>query len=294
MLQALEFGRRYTGPAAYSVLIPSWNNLPFLQLCIRALRAHSEEPHQVVVIINEGRDGSLEWVWAQSDIDFVYSPENLGICYALNVARQLLAAPYVVYMNDDMYPLPGWDSALLRRARAMPHPMFMLSGTMIEPYRSSNPCISYGDYGSDLAGFAERPLLDTYRQHQKADWSGSTWPPNLLPLELWDAVGGLSVAYSPGSYSDPDLSLKLWTLGVREFVGVGDALVYHFGKKSTGRIKRHRGREHFVRSWGMSSGTFTKYFLRIGSPYTGALEEPRIPFSRKVKDWLKMKGLIKA
>ena len=294
MLEAVEFGKRFAGSAAYAVLIPSWNNLPYLQLCIRSLELHSKEAGQIIVIINEGRDGSLEWIRTQEAIDYVYSPVNLGICYALNVARSLIAAPYVVYMNDDMYALPGWDKALLQRAQAMPNRMFMLSGTMIEPYRSLNSCISFGAYGEDVAGFAERPLLEHYAEHKMPDWSGSTWPPNLLPIELWDAVGGLSILFSPGSYSDPDLSRKLWELGVRHFVGVGDALVYHFGKKSTGRLRRHRGRELFLHSWGISSGTFTKYYLKLGQPYTGQLSEPEVPFWRKLKDWLKYKGLLKA
>jgi len=41
-----------------SVVIPTWNNLDMLKLCLRSVREHSELSHQVVVHVNEGTDGT--------------------------------------------------------------------------------------------------------------------------------------------------------------------------------------------------------------------------------------------
>src|SRR5215472_9755427 len=82
----------------FSILIPTWNNLAYLQLCIDSIRKNSKYKHQVIVHVNEGKDGSLEWIRKQKDIDYTYSAENIGICYALNMSSELALTNYIVYI----------------------------------------------------------------------------------------------------------------------------------------------------------------------------------------------------
>ncbi len=264
----------------FSIVIPSWNNLKYLQLCIRSLRENSTYPHQLIVMVNEGSDGTLAWVEAQEDIDFVYCPTNIGICYGLNACRQLVYTSYLLYANDDMYFCPQWDAKLWEAASQQPSPWFMLSGTMIE--RSGhNPCCVIANYGDSPDDFMERELLSDLPRLARPDWMGSTWPPNLVPVELWDLVGGMSVEFSPGMYSDPDLSMKLWQAGVRSFIGVGECLVYHFGCVSTRRMKKNRGREMFLAKWKISSNLFMHNFLHLGETPPRITPEPHLSFLQK-------------
>ena len=96
----------------FSILIPSWNNLEFLKLCIRCIREHSVVPFELIVHLNEGKDGSLEWVRDQLDIAYSHSMTNVGVCHAMNAMRKLAKADYLLYINDDMYVLPAWDLLL--------------------------------------------------------------------------------------------------------------------------------------------------------------------------------------
>jgi GT2 family glycosyltransferase len=276
----------------FSLLIPSWNNLEYLQLCIRSIRQNSAFAHQIIVLINEGKDGSLAWIKEQQDIDYVYSPENLGICYGLNVCRSLIHTDYLVYINDDMYMLPDWDRILQDEIRTLPHRQFMLSATMIEPYDIKNICGLVKNYGDHPSVFQEELLLKEFKDLEKPDWSGSTWPPVLIPVELWDLVGGMSIEFSPGMYSDPDLSMKLWKAGVRYFKGLGNSRVYHFGSKSTKRIRKNHGRNMFLRKYGMTSRYFVKNFLKRGQPFSGPLTEPKIPWQDKLLHRLKTALLL--
>ncbi len=292
-LSAIEKTYRTAGQKdkhLFSLLIPSWNNLAYLKLCVRSIRQNSTHPHQIILLINEGKDGSVAWAEKQPDIDYVYAPENLGICYGLNACRELVHTGFMVYINDDMYMLPGWDDVLFREVRKMPHNNFMLSATMIEPYDIKNTCGLVAHYGDSLENFREKQLLQDFRQLKKADWSGSTWPPVLIPTALWDLVGGMSAEFSPGMYSDPDLSMKLWQAGVRYFKGLGDSKVYHFGSKSTKRVKRNKGRNMFLQKYGITSRYFVKHYLRRGENFTGPLQEPTIPLPdkwlHKIKLWL--------
>ncbi len=259
----------------FSVVIPTWNNLPFLQNCIRSIRLHSRVNLQIIVVANQANDGTLPWLNEQNDIDYIYSEQNMGICYGLNAARKLIRSPYLIYLNDDMYVLPGWDTALQKAVQEMGHDNFYLSATMIEPSHTGNPCVMVANYGNGLDNFKEDELLTTYQQYQRNDWCGATWPPSLIPLPLWDLVGGMSTEFSPGMYSDPDLSKKLYEAGVRYFRGIGDSLVYHFGSRSTRRIRQNTGRKTFLRKWGITSNYFCRHFLQLGQDFKGPLPETK-------------------
>ncbi|MBK7214747.1 MAG: glycosyltransferase [Bacteroidales bacterium] len=260
----------------FSLLIPSWNNLEYLKLCVGSIRKNSRLDLQIIVIANEGKDGTLEWLKNQPDIDFVHAETNIGICYGLNIARSLIKSDYVVYVNDDMYLLPDWDTELKSEIDSIGHKSFMLSATLIEPNDTGNSCVVVKDFGSDLESFREADLLKEYRQLSIPDWNGSTWPPNVVHIDLWDLVGGLSIEFSPGMYSDPDLSRKLYEAGVRYFKGKGNSLVYHFGSKSTRRVRKNTGRKTFLMKWGITSKTFTDLYLKKGEKFSGSIAEPKI------------------
>jgi glycosyltransferase involved in cell wall biosynthesis len=258
----------------FSILIPTWNNFELLKLCVRSIRQNSAFPHQIIVHVNDGSDGSLEWVREQG-ITHTASPENIGICLAVNEAAMHATQDYILYLNDDMYCCPGWDTALAGKLKLLDTDLFMLSGTMIEPREANNPCVIVRDYGTDVANFDETRLLAELPQQCKADWLGATWPPTLVSKRWWFKVGGYSSEFSPGMSSDNDFSMKLWHAGCRIFLGVGDSLVYHFQCKSTGKVKKNNGGKQFLYKWGMRQSVFDRYFLRRGLPAQGlVLEEP--------------------
>jgi len=271
----------------FSILIPSWNNLDYLRLCVESIRKNSSHRHQIIIHVNEGKDGTLEWVASQEDLDYTYSPENIGVCYALNGCRGIVAADYIVYLNDDMYVCPGWDAELDREIREIGHKFFFLSATVIEPTHTGNPCVLVMNYGRDPAGFLEEKLLKEYSSLPMHDWQGATWPPNVVHRDIWDLVGGYSIEFSPGFYSDPDFSMKLWMLNIRLFKGVSKSRVYHFGAKSTSRVKKNKGYYTFIAKWGMTSSTLTRYFLRSGTAYEGPLKAPELTAWLRVKNFFK-------
>jgi glycosyltransferase involved in cell wall biosynthesis len=244
-------------------------------------------PLQIIVHINEGTDGTAAWVKSQSDLNFTFSQENIGVCYALNQCRTLAKGDYFLYLNDDMYVCPGWDQYLFNEIKAIGHDAFFLSATAIEPVNTDNDCVIVQNFGMDPESFQQENLLKEFQDPVKKDWQGSTWPPNVVHKKTWDLVGGYSIEYSPGLYSDPDFSMKLWKAGIRLFKGVGDSRVYHFGGKSTKRVVKNKGYYTFISKWGMTSGTFTKKMLRSGEPFDGILNEPVFSFSLKAKNWFK-------
>ena len=249
----------------FSIIIPTWNNLPFLQLAVETIRRHSAHAHEILVHVNDGSDGTLAWVREQG-LKHTASPANIGICFAVNRVAALATKPHLLYLNDDMAVLPGWDTRLLEIAQRLEGRRFMLSSTMVEPGGAKNRCTVAADYGRDVAGFREAELIAALPALRRAHWLGSTWPPTLLPTWMWTEVGGYSTEFSPGMSSDNDLSMKLWHAGCRTFIGLGDSFVYHFACVSTQRIVKNDGRLQFLHKWGISQRDFDRICLHRGEP----------------------------
>jgi glycosyltransferase involved in cell wall biosynthesis len=222
-----------------------------------------------------------------------HSAQNIGICLAVNESATHAEHDLIVYLNDDMVVCPGWDTRLLARIAALPTRRFMVSGTMIEPHATGNVCAVVADFGDSAESFRETDLLAALPRLARSDWAGATWPPTVVHRDVWREVGGYSSEFSPGMSSDNDFSMKLWQAGCRHFIGVGDALVYHFQCKSTGKVVKNDGRRQFLEKWSLSQGSFDRYYLRRGQPLPagdGAFPEPQATLGlalAKVKDGLK-------
>ncbi len=280
----MNFIKKYgtlSGEEKFSIVIPTWNNIEYLQHCIESIEKNSRYKHQIIVHVNEGNDGTLDWLETRNDIFYTQTNENVGICFGLNAARTLVETDYILYINDDMHVCRDWDKYLLDEINSLDTNLFFLSATMIEP-KTNNPAAIEFDCGDSLENFEEEKLMSKCSSLEKNDWSGATWPPNVVHRDVWDLAGGYSVEFSPGMYSDPDFSMKLWQAGVRIFKGVGKSRVYHFASKTTKRIKKNDGYYKFIDKWGITAKTFADKYLKRGKSYAGELTEAKISFAEKI------------
>ena len=91
----------------YSIIIPTFNNLEYLQLTLNSIHKNSKYNHEIIIHINEGTDGTLEFI-KKEKIKYTYSTENLGLCTAVNLAAEKATTDYILYCHDDMYLCPNW------------------------------------------------------------------------------------------------------------------------------------------------------------------------------------------
>jgi GT2 family glycosyltransferase len=249
-----------------SILIPSWNNLPYLKLCIEKIRQHSSLEHQILVHVNQGTDGSLDWV-RQQCIIHSHSSSNIGICLAVNQLAAMATHDWLVYLNDDMVCCPGWDDALIRSINALPNDLAYLSSTLIEPNKTVNNLTIVRNFGDTAESFEESRLLAEYRADPRGDIAGQASPVSVISKRWWHMVGGYSLELSPGMGSEDDLMMKFWVAGCRHYAVIGDSRIYHFACRSTGRVRRNRGARTFVTKWGLTLGEFKRnYLMRSALP----------------------------
>lgn len=254
-----------------SIIIPTWKNVALIDLTCRGLKRNSAVNHEIIVFFNEYGEAERKWR-SGKDILSDSSETNLGVCAAVNRAARLATCDYICYMNDDMYPLPGWDVAL-DPYMGMDEKLW-LSSTPIEP-QEANPCaIGSCDYGDSPANFRETDLLRDFEKLKRPYNMVSTWTPFVISRANWEAIGGFDETYFPGNGSDPDLAMKMFKHGCRLFIGVGSSLVYHFARKSTARHDGQKSmdpRSYFKQKWGISWRRFLNSML-----YRGEVITPRI------------------
>ena len=260
-----------------SIVIPTYNNLDYLKLCLKSLIKNSSFNHEIIIHINDGSDGTSDFIKA-NNYKHTSSIDNIGLCTSINKATKLVSNQYILYTHDDMYFCPNWDKVLLDEVKRLNHDNFYLSGTMIEPNSGHIVC----DFGADLNTFNEDELLSKYKDINFYDHQGTHFAPHLVSKKLWDKVGGFSEEFNPGIGSDPDFNMKLWKEGVRIFKGLNDFKVYHFGSLTTRKKKnfiQNRGDKIFLKKWGFSIKFFKKYYLKSKTKYDGPLNEPKKTFN---------------
>ncbi len=253
----------------FSVIIPTFNNLEYLKLCIESLENNSKYKHELIFYINEGSDGSHEYL-KNKKYKFKYSKINKGVCVAFNEAVKLATNKYIVLGHDDMYFCPNWDTVFMNELQLIKEKDFFLSGIMVQ--RTNADLIL--DCGSNYKDFNKNKLLDELPKMQANDFQGTHWQPSLLPITTWQKVNGFSEEFSPGLGSDPDFNFKLWNIGVRLFKGLGNCRVYHFSSVSLRKKSWNNGAKTFLLKWGISIKFFRKHYLKVNTIYDGPLKSP--------------------
>lgn len=255
----------------FSIVIPTWKNLEYLDLALKGVRRNSAADHEVIVFFNEFDASCARWLEGQT-VKHGRSDRNLGVCGAVNRGAEMATTEYLCFLNDDMYPLPGWDLALAEHLGAG-DPLW-LSGTAVEAGEAT-PCYIGGcDYGDRPETFQEERLLKEYAVLKRPYNIVSTWTPTLLAMKDWRAVGGFDEAYFPGNGSDPDLAMKFYRQGCRLFIGVGASLVYHFSRRTISRFDDDETmdpRAYFKKKWGVSWKRFLRKMIRRDEVITPAL-----------------------
>ena len=278
----------------FSILIPTFNNLEYLKICINSIKKNSKFNHQIIVHVNEGTDGTIEYL-KKKQIKYTHTSNNIGMPKALNIASKHSNFEYIVISHDDFYYCPNWDVVFKNEIDSLKDENFYLSGTMIghtesDSKRFSPPIINAG---KTFDTFDEQKLLNNNNEIKTFNWQGTTKCPGLVTKKLWDRVGGWSEDFFPTGGDDTDFAKKLWDENVRIFKGLGACSVYHFGSITTRKKPKNintylgsKANKIFLRKWGMTINFFEKFYLNAGLDQNKdqVFEEFKNPLNEPIKD----------
>ena len=244
LLEALTYDN--LNPPKVDIIIPTYNNLQYLQRCVEAIRRNTSWPHNIIVV-NSGADGTDKWLQQQPDIIYYNSAERLHFSAANNVGIKIAAEEYVCLLNDDTIPGKGWLRALMAEA--------------VKPEVGAVGPFSNCDQGwlhnekIEVAGMDLHPAMKLHEVEHIIPQIGDHTHKKILLPQKWIAfyatlfprkvineVGFLDEDFKSGC-EDRDYCYRVEAKGYR-FLQTMDSWVFHFGGTARKRAENENAAQH--------------------------------------------------
>lgn len=105
-----------------SIVIPTCNRRDRLIRSVEQVRRNVSVDKEIVVVDGDSRDGTRDWLAAQPDLAVILEPEREGAVRAFNKGFRAARGTFVMWLNDDAWPLPGAVEAALTMIRRPDQP----------------------------------------------------------------------------------------------------------------------------------------------------------------------------
>ena len=196
-----------------SIIIPTFNGATLLDRCLGTFFADRPETAHEVIVVDDGSTDETRRVVAEHGdaVRVVHHPENAGFAAACNAGVVAASGRFLVFLNNDTRPRPGWLDALV--AYALKHPEATAIGAKLlypgDTVQHGGVVFCQDGYPRHLyAGFpSDHPAVNRARRLQAV-----TAACILVHRDAFDRVGGFDEAYRNG-FEDVDLCLRLGESG---------------------------------------------------------------------------------
>jgi len=233
-----------------SVIIPVYNKAEFTEQCLYGLVANTEEDpdYEVILVDNGSTDWTIYLTHAfEGDLRVLRNDENQGFARANNQGAQAARGEYLVFLNNDTVPHPGWLREMVRLADADPQ-VGIVGAKLLYPESGQ---IQHA--GLEMVnGIPEHVFRgaegDDPRVNQVRDLDMVTGACLMISRELFAELGGFDVGFLNG-VEDIDLCLRVRELG-RRVVYCPTSVVDHHEGTTEGRFDRvQENLQRFVQKW---------------------------------------------
>jgi glycosyltransferase involved in cell wall biosynthesis len=196
----------------FSLVIPTYNNLPELQRCLQALDLVARDDFEVLVCVDGSTDGTSEWL-SQAQFHFPMvalahvGGKNRGRSATRNLALPKIRGRYTLFMDSDMEAAPD----LLDR-----HLEVLEKGAAI----SIGP-VQYRNRGHNIwVRYTSERGVAKYSHGAAVPFNYFITPNTALPTAFFRDLGGFDEAIA--HYGGEDMEL-----GYRIFIRFGPVFYYN-------------------------------------------------------------------
>ena len=256
-------------------VIPSRNNLEFLQLAYKSIR-DLETKHEILVLNDASTDGTQEWMDSLGDDDLIVhhnpGPERIGIVGMFDKGIEMARTDIIFAFHADMVAAPKLDENILKHLEKGT----VVSATRVEPpLHPDGPEKVLMNFGIEVDEFDYDKFCDWvtkpvdseggYQPKHNTLVTEGIFAPWCMYKEDFLAIGGHDELFAPQSKEDSDL-FNRFVLNGYKVLQTWEGLVYHFTSRGS-RFNKHAGggpgqnseewiytttknMRNFIRKWG--------------------------------------------
>lgn len=259
-----------------SVIIPTYKNPEYLDLCLRSVVDGQKNENEIIVVVDGYVDRSTEVLSKYKGIHTIEFEENRGIQSAMNIGVWNASSEKIFIINDDNVLPDNWDTRLEEQY----DPNLILTINQIEPTGPglyNFPVLDCGQTPNEF-NFKKFTDAETSLSHKNLTDNGNIFP-IFLNKKWYITVGGFDTFYNSPNWCDIDFFMKLQMIPNLSYARSHYVHLYHFGSVSTrksGESDKFRALEsqasqQFYYKWGYLPNLFENAMKHNNSklPYDG-------------------------
>jgi len=216
-----------------SIIILTNNRLEQTKKCIKSIRKHTPETHEIIFVDNGSTDSTVKWLQSQvkenKNYHLIENKENVGLAKGRNQGINLSQGEFIILLDNDVVVSEGWLSGMLECLNHAPDagivgPMTnSVSGLQRIPdesYRSVDFLDKYA------AKFKEQYRHRQILCHNIAGFC------MLFKRSLVEKIGLLDERFGTDRFEDEDFCIRAALEDYRNYIA-GDVFIHHTGGKKT-------------------------------------------------------------
>ena len=201
-----------------SIIIPVYGHAAQTIACLRAIAAHPPASSiEVIVVDDASPDDSLALLGRIDGLRLHALKANLGFIGACNAGAAIAHGRFLLFLNNDTVPQPGWLDAL-RATFDTQHEVGIVGAQLVYPdgrLQEAGAMLACDGRGESRGRFAD-PTHPEFAWCADVDYvSGAAL---MIERALFAQLGGFDPRYAPAYYEDTDLAMRVRAAGLRVLV----------------------------------------------------------------------------
>lgn len=235
--------------------VSTYNNLEYLKILIKSVRANSYFENAPFIVHAENcTDGTNQWLVNNSEKYrlIVYLDKNevpLGIGGGMNFCAEKVKTEYIMFVHSDFYVTKNWDLACYKEIIKHGSKTMVFSHRVEPDMFGSNqrpgtvivPKDAFGAYYHDFDSNAFDSFAQDFVEMNNFIIPKAEGVSGLISKHDWDFIGGNDPIFSPTSWEDMDLFLRMLKEDYK-FVLTSKSIVWHFGARGSHRLEENEGK----------------------------------------------------
>lgn len=213
-----------------SIVIPVYEHFDETYRCLKAIKdTVNDIPIEVLIA-----DDCSKYMTAGMDsivkgVTIIKNSTNQGFLLNCNNAAAKAKGKYIVFLNNDTQPQPGWLNSLVELMES-DETIGMTGSKLIYPNERLQECggIIWKDgTGWNYGRFAKRYDEAEYSYVKEVDYiSGAAI---MIRRSLWKEIGGFDEQFAPAYYEDSDLAFEVRKHGYKVVIQPKSVVIHHEG-----------------------------------------------------------------